>query len=177
MSSSHVRTTVKVLPGNIMIKKRYDHLMEISLYTTFYTCVALMTGTFLFSGDEPYYWFEALSEAIRTAPLTTWLCLIGLTMSRAVAMTSKVGVTVHSDAMFNRSLTTVRRVCQITFMAVIFHEHLSILALFGIFLSVAASSLYAFAATLGARRSASVAVKEDVVASHLQENLLAGKAP
>mmetsp|Transcript_10576 Transcript_10576/g.10489 ORF Transcript_10576/g.10489 Transcript_10576/m.10489 type:complete len:153 (-) Transcript_10576:439-897(-) len=112
MSSSHVRTTVKVLPGNIMIKKRYDHLMEISLYTTFYTCVALMTGTFLFSGDEPYYWFEALSEAIRTAPLTTWLCLIGLTMSRAVAMTSKVGVTVHSDAMFNRSLTTVRRVCQ-----------------------------------------------------------------
>lgn len=32
-------------------------------------------------------------------------------------------------------------------------------------------------ATLGARRSASVAVKEDVVASHLQENLLAGKAP
>lgn len=38
---------------------------------------------------------------------------------------------------------------QITFMAVIFHEHLSILALFGIFLSVAASSLYAFAGEPG----------------------------
>ncbi|KAF4687178.1 hypothetical protein FOZ63_017966 [Perkinsus olseni] len=96
-------------------------------------------------------------------------------MSRAVAMTSKVGVTVHSDAMFNRSLTTVRRVCQITFMAVIFHEHLSALAVFGIFLSVAASSLYAFAATLGASTSTRVDAKTSGVAPLLQENLLAGK--
>mmetsp|Transcript_21006 Transcript_21006/g.17919 ORF Transcript_21006/g.17919 Transcript_21006/m.17919 type:complete len:99 (-) Transcript_21006:93-389(-) len=96
-------------------------------------------------------------------------------MSRAVAMTSKVGVTVHSDAMFNRSLTTVRRVCQITFMAVLFHEHLSALAIFGIFLSVAASTLYAFAATLGARMAPIVDTKSNGVAPLLQESLLPAK--
>nr|ABY27198.1 unknown protein [Perkinsus marinus] len=175
-SSSQAVLVEWLYQHNIMVKKRYDHLMEISLYTTFYTCVALMLGTFLFSGDEPHYWYQALSDAIRAAPLTTWLCLIGLTMSRAVAMTSKVGVTVHSDAMFNRSLTTVRRVCQISFMAIIFHEHLCALAVFGIVLSVAASSLYAFAANLGARRSARLAAKEGATAPLLQENHVLGKA-
>ncbi|KAF4662485.1 hypothetical protein FOL47_006220 [Perkinsus chesapeaki] len=174
-SSSQAVLVEWLYQHNIMVKKRYDHLMEISLYTTFYTCVALLLGTFLFSGDEPQYWFQALKDAIQAAPFTTWVCLIGLTMSRAVAMTSKVGVTVHSDAMFNRSLTTVRRVCQITFMAVLFHEHLSALAIFGIFLSVAASTLYAFAATLGARMAPIVDTKSNGVAPLLQESLLPAK--
>ncbi|EER11736.1 conserved hypothetical protein [Perkinsus marinus ATCC 50983] len=130
---------------NVMVKKRYDHLMEISLYTTLWTAIVLIVGTYFFSGGEYHLWGTTISEAISASPVTTWLCLIGLTISRALAMTTKVGVTVHSDAMFNRSLTTIRRVCQISSMAILFHEHLSALALIGIFVSIAASSLYAAA--------------------------------
>lgn len=38
--------------------------------------------------------------------------------------------------------------CQISSMAILFHEHLSALALIGIFVSIAASSLYAAAGEL-----------------------------
>ncbi|KAF4662484.1 hypothetical protein FOL47_006219 [Perkinsus chesapeaki] len=139
---------------DIMVKKRYDHLMEISMYTTMWTAIVLLVGTYFFSGGEYFLWRETISDAIEKAPVTTWLCLIGLTISRALAMTTKVGVTVHSDAMFNRSLTTIRRVCQISSMALLFHEHLTALALTGIFVSIAASSLYAAAASLGSKRRA-----------------------
>ncbi|KAF4654947.1 hypothetical protein FOZ61_007866 [Perkinsus olseni] len=138
--------------NNVMVKKRYDHLMEISLYTTMWTAIVLLVGTYFFSEGEYHTWTETISEAIAASPVTTWLCLIGLTISRALAMTTKVGVTVHSDAMFNRSLTTIRRVCQISSMAILFHEHLSALALIGILVSIAASSLYAAAASLGSKR-------------------------
>ncbi|KAF4696484.1 hypothetical protein FOZ60_000174 [Perkinsus olseni] len=138
--------------NNVMVKKRYDHLMEISLYTTMWTAIVLLVGTYFFSEGEYHMWTETISETIAASPVTTWLCLIGLTISRALAMTTKVGVTVHSDAMFNRSLTTIRRVCQISSMAILFHEHLSALALIGILVSIAASSLYAAAASLGSKR-------------------------
>ncbi|KAF4722298.1 hypothetical protein FOZ62_002491, partial [Perkinsus olseni] len=131
--------------NNVMVKKRYDHLMEISLYTTMWTAIVLLVGTYFFSEGEYHMWTETITETIAASPVTTWLCLIGLTISRALAMTTKVGVTVHSDAMFNRSLTTIRRVCQISSMAILFHEHLSALALIGILVSIAASSLYAAA--------------------------------
>ncbi|KAF4723359.1 hypothetical protein FOZ62_025771 [Perkinsus olseni] len=138
--------------NNVMVKKRYDHLMEISLYTTMWTAIVLLVGAYFFSEGEYHMWTETISETIAASPVTTWLCLIGLTISRALAMTTKVGVTVHSDAMFNRSLTTIRRVCQISSMAILFHEHLSALALIGVFVSIAASSLYAAAASLGSKR-------------------------
>mmetsp|Transcript_2088 Transcript_2088/g.1722 ORF Transcript_2088/g.1722 Transcript_2088/m.1722 type:complete len:107 (+) Transcript_2088:3-323(+) len=58
---------------------------------------------------------------------------------------AKIGVTAHSDAMFNRTLSTVRRATQITIMALLFHEPMSVTAIIGILITLAACLLYGLA--------------------------------
>ncbi|EEQ99446.1 hypothetical protein Pmar_PMAR001549 [Perkinsus marinus ATCC 50983] len=131
-----------VYKQKILVKSRNDHLLEAGVYSMVFCCLWQILFTTLFSGGEYRMWWTTLLPHLNSLNITL---LVILCASRAIALVAKIGVTAHSDAMFNRTLSTVRRATQITIMAMLFHEPMSVIAIGGIILTLAACLLYGLA--------------------------------